>query len=199
MPRSGALSTPMQASWAMTPSTSARLSSSMKGSTAITSESSCSLVRRTAKAPRRNPATRSWKDRRSATMRDAGPLPVAAPTAVEEYLSERRALLGTTPLRGGPPRRLPVLSVPRGCERAAVVPAAEPIWPRMSEASLALAILVLILVFSQLRPKAPRECPRPNKVGRCLSPAEIGKGCLRPHRLHNHVCSRAGGQIWLLR
>ena len=37
----------------------------------------------------------------------------------------------------------------------AVVPAAEPVWPYLSEASLALALLVLILVFSQLRPKAP--------------------------------------------
>ena len=37
---------------------------------------------------------------------------------------------------------------------AAMVPAAEPISPYLSEASLALAILVLILSFSQLRPKA---------------------------------------------
>jgi hypothetical protein len=42
---------------------------------------------------------------------------------------------------------------------AAVVLAAEPIWRYMSEASLALAILVLILVFSQLRPKAPPRMP----------------------------------------
>ena len=41
----------------------------------------------------------------------------------------------------------------------AVVPAAEPIWPYLSEASLALALLVLILVFSQLRPKAPPRMP----------------------------------------
>jgi hypothetical protein len=42
---------------------------------------------------------------------------------------------------------------------AAVMPAAEPIWPYLSEASLALALLVLILVFSQLRPKAPPRMP----------------------------------------
>ena len=42
---------------------------------------------------------------------------------------------------------------------AAVVTAAEPIWPYLSEASLALAILVLILVFSQLRLKAPPRMP----------------------------------------
>jgi hypothetical protein len=89
-----------------------------------------------------------------------------------------------------------VLSVPgvlsRGSERGAVVPATEPIWPHLSEASLALAILVLILVFSQLRPKAPRECPQPNKVGQCLSPAEIGTGGLHPHCPHNRLF--AGGR-----
>jgi hypothetical protein len=37
---------------------------------------------------------------------------------------------------------------------AAMVPAAEPISPYLSEASLALAILILIISFSQLRPKA---------------------------------------------
>jgi Domain of unknown function (DUF2760) len=42
---------------------------------------------------------------------------------------------------------------------AAVVLAAEPIWRYMSEASLALAILVLILVFSQPRPNAPPLMP----------------------------------------
>jgi isopenicillin N synthase-like dioxygenase len=50
----------------------------------------------------------------------------------------------------------------------------------------------LILVFSQLRPKAPRECPQPNKVGQCLSPAEIGKGGLHPHCPHNRLF--AGGR-----
>jgi hypothetical protein len=42
---------------------------------------------------------------------------------------------------------------------AAVVPAAESIWPYLSEAALALAILVLILGFSQLRPKGPPRMP----------------------------------------
>jgi Domain of unknown function (DUF2760) len=42
---------------------------------------------------------------------------------------------------------------------AAVLPAAEPIWPDLSEATLALAILVLIGVFLQPRQKAPPQAP----------------------------------------
>jgi hypothetical protein len=95
MPRSGTLSTTMQA---ILGDDSVEEHTVVEQHESSIAESSCSLVRRTAKAPRRNAETRSRKDRPSATMRDAGPLPVAVPTAVEEYLSERRALLGTTPL-----------------------------------------------------------------------------------------------------
>jgi Domain of unknown function (DUF2760) len=63
---------------------------------------------------------------------------------------------------------------------AAVVPAAEPIWPYLSETSLALAILVLILVFSQPRPKAPPRMPAaeparpaPGQPGASRADAEI--------------------------
>jgi hypothetical protein len=63
---------------------------------------------------------------------------------------------------------------------AALVPAAEPIWPYLSEASLALAILVLILVFSQPRPTAsPRmpaaepARPAPGQPGASRADAEI--------------------------
>ena len=46
---------------------------------------------------------------------------------------------------------------------AILVPAAEPIRPYLSEATLALAILVLIGVFSQSRPKAPPRNPRSSR------------------------------------
>ena len=46
---------------------------------------------------------------------------------------------------------------------AAVVSVAEPIRPYLSQATLALAILVLIGVFLQPRQNAPPRTPRPNR------------------------------------